>query len=204
MLFPKHNLNYSAINTYLSEAEITEFFNFKIKEVQDSSLVLKNIFYCCSFQNPVISDLLHRAKFGGQLAICNDLVKILKLAYSKGFIDKPDFLTFVPADPKRFKQRHYHIPQILALKLANILEIEVVDLFKKTISTKAQSELSKSDRLINLEGVFKINSAKLLPNWANVCIVDDVTTTGTTLNKVATTLHDFKPNLKISAIALAG
>ena len=198
-------MNYTSISHYLTDQEIASVFDFKRKNIDlDCTLNLESIFYCTSFKNPTISDLLHRAKFTGQLTICNDLVKILQLVFNQGLLNKPDCLAFVPADPKRYRQRNYHIPQILATKLASLLDIELINLFEKKFSTTAQSELSKEARLNNLEGAFKLDHKALKPSYKAIYIVDDVTTTGTTLIELARMLSQYQSSLRVTGIALAG
>lgn len=205
LLFPRHNLNYTSISRYLTDQEIVSIFDLKKKKIDlDSPSTLENIFYCTSFKNPIISDLLHRAKFGGQLVICNDLVKVLQLVFNQGLVNKPDCLAFVPADPQRYRQRNYHIPQILATKLAGLLDIELVNLFEKKFTTIAQSELSKEARLVNLNGVFKLLENSLKPQHKEIYILDDVTTTGTTITELANLLSQYQKSIRITGLALAG
>lgn len=205
MLFPRHNLDFTAIDSYLTTREIERLLDFKEKELNTGfNKALGSIYYCLSFKHYIVSDLIHRAKFSGELAICDDLVKILQLVFDTGLLAKPDYFTFVPPDPARYSKRNYHIPKILTLKLAAQTRVKVGNFFEKKYTTFAQSSLAKEDRLGNLRGAFKLTDN--LPDLENkfIYIIDDVVTTGSTLNELATLLTDQRKNLKIKALTLAG
>jgi predicted amidophosphoribosyltransferase len=59
-------------------------------------------------------------------------------------------------------------------------------LITKSKHTKAQSHLSKIERVENLQSAFKVNE-KLIKNFTHktFIIVDDVVSTGTTLNEIS-------------------
>ena len=60
-------------------------------------------------------------------------------------------------------------------------------LLEKRVNTRRQNELSRDERLTNLTGAFKPKDNALI-GGANILLIDDVMTTGTTLNECAKTL----------------
>jgi competence protein ComFC len=98
----------------------------------------------------------------------------------------------VPLYKKKFKERGYNQSEELAKELSKILKIPVVsDVLIKTKPTKPQMELSKQKRERNLEGVFAIKPA-FAPELrrGRVFLVDDVYTTGSTMQECAKVLKE--------------
>lgn len=95
----------------------------------------------------------------------------------------------VPLDKKKFRIRGYNQSEELAKELSKILKIPVVlDCLIKTKSTKPQMELNKIEREKNLLGAFEIKCVKSdLTHFKNkkIFLVDDVYTTGSTMQECA-------------------
>jgi len=112
----------------------------------------------------------------------------------------------VPLDRKKFKIRGYNQSEKLAKELSKILQIPVVsDNLIKIKTTKPQMELTKEQREKNLENAFTINPVRNSPltgevsngvknpnifAYKKVFLVDDVYTTGSTMEECARILRD--------------
>lgn len=118
----------------------------------------------------------------------------------------PDFdiIVPVPMHNKKRMRRGYNQSELLALNLGRLMNIPVGNLLAKIRNTKPQSLLGREDRLKNLENaVIAIDENKI--KGLNILLVDDVTTTGTTLNTCARVLFDAGASWIFSAvIAIAG
>jgi len=117
----------------------------------------------------------------------NNQIKKLKIGYSLDVGHCDLIITFVPLHWHRQAQRGYNQAEILAQKIGENLDIEVCDLLVKKQSTRRQAELTGSNRRKNLSGVFKTKTNIDIKN-KKIIIVDDVTTTGSTLNECAAVL----------------
>ncbi|MCH5350373.1 MAG: ComF family protein [Clostridiales bacterium] len=95
-----------------------------------------------------------------------------------------DCFTFVPSDKKRARRRGYNQAEMLANELSALTTKPCFDLLEKIKTTTNQARLTRQERLTNLVGAFK---ARFTPP-EHVVIVDDVMTTGATLNECAKTL----------------
>jgi len=96
----------------------------------------------------------------------------------------------VPLDKKRLKSRGYNQSEELAKELSKVLQVPVLsDVLIKTKSTKPQMELSKEERGRNLQGAFAIKKPAELAG-KKVFLVDDVYTTGSTMQECARVLRD--------------
>ena len=125
--------------------------------------------------------------------------KLLQLDYGK--IDF-DFFLPVPLHPHKQKIRGYNQSEQLAIGLSNILNkpIETKAVIR-SIFTKTQTKLTGQQRWQNVKGIFNIANHKKLDN-KHVVIIDDVLTTGATIESLAQTLLSIK-NIRISILTLA-
>ena len=209
LLFPRANARYSSISAYLTPAEITAL-PAKLKPLtKRQNSVLEAVFVAAPYDNYVILDLINRVKLNGETAIISGLADLI---HQKIFVDAdyfvpdPEVIVPVAADPVRQLTRGFSLQHSLARELTKrITGSAYHDLLRKPHSTKPQGELDRKERLKNLN-----NSLELIPNPPNLSnveilwVVDDITTTGTTLFKNAQLLKRAYPFLKIYGIAAAG
>lgn len=101
----------------------------------------------------------------------------------------PDLVVPVPLHPKRLRWRGYNQAAELARPLANRLGTDLAHTaLVRTRNTVPQSTLSGPDRLTNLKGAFRADHAQV--NGKHALLVDDVMTTGSTLEECARALAE--------------
>ena len=128
--------------------------------------------------------LVQALKFGGELALAPFFASLLAEKLSSG--EKVDLVVPVPLSNPRLRSRGYNQAVEIARPLARALHARLDYLvLVKERHTKAQVELPYAERVKNVRGAFQCLRA--LPN-ATVAVVDDVMTTGATLDEVAATL----------------
>jgi len=104
---------------------------------------------------------------------------------------KDPVLVPIPISKARRRKRGHNQVELLCQAIKNY-DIENNFLYEKNIlikvkDTPSQTGLKRKDRLENLDGAFAVkNSGKIFRR--NILLVDDVTTTGTTLREAARTL----------------
>lgn len=92
-----------------------------------------------------------------------------------------DWVIPVPLHPKKLKQRGFNQSEAWAEGLAESLDAKVLhDGLIRTRYTSTQTKKSRTQRQVNVEKAFKSEKEKVL-NSTNVLLVDDVITTGATL-----------------------
>ncbi|MCR5687563.1 MAG: ComF family protein [Lachnospiraceae bacterium] len=97
---------------------------------------------------------------------------------------KPDAIVPVPVHKSKLQKRGYNQAELIARELSGRLKIPVdTALVERRAATKVQKELGAGARQKNLKGAFKVtqNAVKL----KTVLIVDDIYTTGATVDAVA-------------------
>ena len=117
-------------------------------------------------------------------------------------IKKYDTIIPVPISKKRYKERGYNQSLLIAKEIARQTNLKLVNnCLIKTKNIIEQSKLNKEDRQQNIQGVYKLQNEQLIKN-KNVILVDDIYTTGSTVNECSRMLKQGKTN-KIGVLVLA-
>lgn len=126
--------------------------------------------------------IIHAFKYQDKTAVAKTFAKLLCLRYSHD-IEGIDLI--VPVPMNRFKRlfRMYNPAFLLAKEIAITINKPIKpDMLIKTRWTKSQTSLTKSEREKNLVNSLKFNKKHLIKN-KKILLVDDVLTTGATVNK---------------------
>jgi len=133
--------------------------------------------------------LIQGLKFRGELALAPFLADALGSELGTGPAEPVDLVIPVPLHDLRLSQRGYNQSMEIARSLAGKLGVPVVpDLCIRVRDTTAQFELAWKERHDNVRNAF---SCRRAVEGRRIAVVDDVMTTGATLNEVAATLKKF-------------
>lgn len=95
-----------------------------------------------------------------------------------------DYLLPVPIHPKKLKKRGYNQAEVFSLGLSESIKIRTkTNFLEKIKETGSQTKESRNERFENIKGSFKINDGESL-RGKNIAIIDDVLTTGATLEEI--------------------
>lgn len=121
---------------------------------------------------------------------------------------QPDFSHFdaiipVPLHPSKLRKRGYNQSEMIARGLSRALKVPIdkKTLYRK-VYTETQTRKSRIERWENVSNVFEADPMKIL-NGKHVLLVDDVLTTGATIEGCANALRKHNPTIKISVATLA-
>ena len=125
-------------------------------------------------------------KFGNLGAYAKVFAKYLVFLAQKHNLSY-DLVTFAPMSKKAKRRRRYNQAQLLAKYFCDILDKDalLVEAITKVKETEAQEKLSKTERKTNLVGAYNICADV---SGKRVLVIDDVKTTGATLNECAKVL----------------
>lgn len=113
-----------------------------------------------------------------------------------------DLIVPVPLHPKKEFSRGYNQSMQLALGVSAVLDIAVEkDFFKKKLHTGSQTKRGKFSRWDNV--VSNFISKKEVNEAQHILIVDDVITTGATIESLVRTIRENNPELRVSIASLA-
>ena len=124
-----------------------------------------------------------------------DYVASLILKRKNDFCDV-DVILYVPSSKNRLQERGFNQAKEIAKVVADALGKDCIDAIIKIKDTIHQAGGTQKDRMKNLAGSFAVDSKyeEYLKN-KKVLIVDDVFTTGSTLNECAKIVRKFKPKM---------
>jgi competence protein ComFC len=135
-----------------------------------------------------IREAIHRLKYQHDIGLGEVLARLMitrieKLNWSL------DIITSVPLGLVRFRERGYNQATLLARPIALFLKIPFSSqALSRTRETRTQVGLSVIERMENMAGAFKAKNE--LVQGKNILVVDDVATSGATLNACAKALMD--------------
>lgn len=147
-------------------------------------------------RDPRTLDLIHRLKYGREVHLATELGRLGAEAF-----DDPRLapallgkwpLVPVPLHRKRQQARHFNQAQELARAISQHVDLPLLNALLRHRSTETQTLLSRKQRLENLRGAFSLGKqgrswVKKFP--AGAILIDDVLTTGSTVDECAKTLR---------------
>lgn len=113
-----------------------------------------------------------------------------------------DLLIPVPISKKRKKERGYNQSLLLANEIkANSKQQINNQCLEKVQNIIEQSKLTKEERKLNIQGVYRLKNEQTIEN-KKVLLIDDIYTTGSTIKECCQTLAKGKPS-KIGVLVVA-
>lgn len=126
--------------------------------------------------------LVHSLKFRGQLALAPLMGDLLVEKIG----EQIDLVVPVPLSRERLRERGYNQAAEIARHIAKQRRVPLeLTIMTRERNTQAQADLPWSDRARNVRGAFRCERSL---DGAAIAVVDDVMTTGATLDELAATL----------------
>ncbi|MDP1845887.1 MAG: ComF family protein, partial [Candidatus Moranbacteria bacterium] len=158
---------------------------------------LNAIIAAVSYENPAVKKLIYNLKYRFISASSEPLSELMIKALLRNDLPIPDFIVPVPLHPRRLRWRGFNQSRLLAEKisknLAPMLEIEVMDVLKRDKNNKAQMKIKKyRERLQNIKDIFSFDAqfGKNILKNKEILLIDDIATTGATLEECAKILKE--------------
>lgn len=143
-----------------------------------------------------IRDVIHKAKFSPDESKARQLMRYLPPFEKKEF----DGIVFVPIHWRRRLKRGFDLSALFALTLSKQLKIPVLDWLQNTRFDKPLTlSISKAERVALTQGRYKLRRNSNISK--NILLVDDVMTTGATLEAAQSVL--LKAGHQVTCYALA-
>jgi ComF family protein len=135
-----------------------------------------------------IERLVRRFKFHGDLAAGRLLANLLALRLCELGSPRPDLLIPVPLHPRRLFMRGFNQSALLVRDLSAAMSgLPWFSALERVRNTATQIQLPADGRAANVRGAFRVVRLPGRPRF--VALVDDVMTTGSTLNECARVLR---------------
>ncbi len=134
---------------------------------------------------PPVRQLIQQLKYNQKLEVLKALVE-LELPRYQAIFPKPDLLVPVPLHQNRYIERGFNQSLEITVLLSKTLNIPYSDnLVERVVDTSRQSGLKLKQREKNIKNAFLVNDDIRVFN--HVVIVDDVITSGSTVNELVKT-----------------
>lgn len=147
--------------------------------------------------------LVHRLKYGGVKPIGHYLGRMYgNIIRDTDFCSGIDCLAAVPLHPSKERKRGFNQSRLIAEGMADALDLPfVAGLLRRRRSSETQTNKHRYDRWMNVEGIFEVNGRAEIEG-KHILLVDDVITTGATMEACASELLKIK-DVKVSLAAIA-
>ncbi|MBU1178791.1 ComF family protein [Patescibacteria group bacterium] len=145
-----------------------------------------DIFGAASYESPVIKKLIKALKYKKAGRAAKPLAELLSSRLSPMFEVELRTLVIIPIplSPKRLRERGFNQAELIARHLSEIMSVKILtNVLYKNRHTVSQVEIKdRQKRLKNLEGTFSVKNAELIKD-KEIFVLDDVSTTGATINE---------------------
>lgn len=139
--------------------------------------------------NESLRKIFHLIKFKQKCSLLRVFRPEIQRFVEETSLPRLDSLVPVPLDRKKKWERGFNQSAILAQMLAISLHSPMIQVLRKRALTPPQSLLTKTDRLRNILNSFSAASPDLLRH-KDILLVDDIYTTGATVNECARILKE--------------
>ena len=169
--------------------------------IEEDSLI--SIFYAWQY-NKKSSSLIKTFKYRGAYSIGIDIAELFtERILASGFLEQfsNPLLIPIPLHPRKQKKRGFNQTEILTEDISKILDIPFrKDLLFRPIYSESQAGKRMENRNELKKNTFKFKKEDI--PFREIILVDDVITTGATLERAASAVREENKNIRIHAMTL--
>jgi ComF family protein len=147
--------------------------------------------------------LIHNMKYKGIREIGTEIGRIYAISLCRsGFINDIDIIIPVPLHQSKKRKRGFNQSESVSEGISSVtgLKLDTASLVRVSASA-TQTKRSRYDRWTNVDGIFRVADPFKLKG-KHVLLVDDVITTGSTIESCANELLKVE-GVRVSVVALA-
>ena len=133
-----------------------------------------------------LADLIGRLKFNGERSVATHLARLIHSSCSNVLTSPLTHIVPIPLGRARLRARGFNQSTLIARQLSRRSPLSLSHCLRRTRDTSPQTQLDKHTRRINVAGAFAPNRARVPEH---IVLVDDVVTTGATMQSAAQTLR---------------
>jgi len=205
LLYPQFCFNCGREGSYLCE-DCRSTLSISNIHQKYSSQNLKDLYFALPYQNLLIKNLIRKFKYQPFVKGLAQPLASLIITHFQLLDNQPNFfypvrdrkssngadyiLIPVPLEKRKLKWRGFNQAEEIGKELSKFLKISLLNnVLAKIKETPPQVELSDEERKENIKGVFLVKNGELIRN-RKILLVDDIYTTGSTLEECAKVLKE--------------
>jgi competence protein ComFC len=197
LLYPQFCFNCGKEGSYLCQdcQSILEILNTHQKhQTHPPAGGLKDLYFALPYQSLLIKNLIQKFKYRPFVKELAQPLTSLIITHFQLLDKKPNFSDFilipVPLEKRKLKSRGFNQTEEIGKELSKFLKIPLLNnILAKIKETPPQVDLFDEERKENIKGVFTVRNGGLIKN-RKILLVDDVYTTGSTLEECANVLKE--------------
>lgn len=145
----------------------------------------KEVFVAVLYEG-VAKELVKQLKYKGKKQLASVMADLMFEYWSKSEKSNTDFIILpVPIHKMRLKERKYNHMDLVAKEFSRLCSYEYKTNFLLRIKdTQKQYNLNRQERLKNIKNAFSLNPKINIEKSKPILIIDDITSTGTTLSEI--------------------
>jgi ComF family protein len=166
------------------------------------------VMYCSSYfyymKDSKYQRIIHHLKYEGKQHIGLEFGKTFGSELAKTSFASADIIVPVPLHPKKQRKRGFNQSEIIARGMAESMGKKIVaGALERIRYTVSQTNRTRYERWENVEGIFRVTKPHLLAG-RHILLVDDVVTTGSTLEACAAEILKLQgTTVSIATLAIA-
>lgn len=150
----------------------------------------------------MVQNIIYHLKYKGKKEIGMQVGMLFGHKLKSTEFNTIDAIIPVPLHKSRLRERGYNQSELIAHGISKIINKPIItESIKRVLPNKTQTKRGRYDRWINAEGIFECIEPDLLKN-KHLLIVDDIITTGSTLESLVQEINN-KTDAKFSIAVLA-
>ncbi len=149
-----------------------------IIRIRDSNTKIESYGY----YGGVLKELILKFKYYSNFTAGDILAEFLEEYIADNFDYKDFIITYIPLSKSCKRKRGFNQCQYLAERISDDLEIPIMEVLIKKRENKEQKKLKYNERYENIKDVFEVKD-HFNVTGLNLILVDDVTTSGATLEE---------------------
>lgn len=149
--------------------------------------------------------LIHDLKYRGNRKAGFYLGRLLGQALKRSVFSKCDLVLPVPLHPRKLRQRGYNQSELIARAVSEITGIPMAgDIILRRTYKHSQTTMNRQERFENMEKAFSLGKSTLSLQEKKILIIDDIITTGATLEACSKLLlNNFDCSVYVATLCYA-
>lgn len=168
-------------------------------DCKEGGFAFDRVYSCLNYEDFAVS-LVYNLKYGGAKYLAKYMAQLIADKIKEENIAF-DFIVPVPLNENRERTRGFNQAKLIADQVAKILDCKVETCLDRIKDTPFQASLARIERIENVKGAFEVVDKKIVKG-KNILLLDDIYTTGSTVNECSKVLKNNKAN-KVFVITYA-